>query len=570
LPRDGGETHVNIKQQPTGPQGGLQAHVGALRRWRWDGDRRLLSEPVRCKREQWYLARGRLARTATARDASLHAVFLRADQPVSERSIRFDAIAEADPCRELLGWVQAPEDATHLQLCLPDTNCAGLFDEVVFHPVAERDPKCHPAANVPRWRTYRPPFPIERVVLPDALEPLAAVLAPTKVERLASPRSARQLADRLRGAAGVLDPDWVRRLRLTLADVERLAAQSWLIIDLQTLAALVNRAGAATTRVVAHTAPHDIMSARVEYADVATRGFALQDVVPFSTLDAAGDFRMRVLAAGRSWKRYAENTAFATLLASETPWESKCGDVVSAARPFERGELLATDLPWLVAGQHGRLLAPRLARHSLRMHLGGQIEDYVQYWNRWDEDQVIVRDIADLHRRCPLLRPVRWASSDPALAHLGVTLPPTDAHRCDHHLIIRTGRIDNRTPHDGLSSEPMIIFMKWLAREAAERTDWAARHLTRLRVTWQFDSAAGLRYVVNYASAAGIGNGGRETVVRVRPPRAAEPPAPDARNSGAPAELILAEDVGVFGDGSLAFQSELAGRLRGLIEHCGR
>lgn len=561
---------MDMKQQPIGPQGGLQAHAGGLRRWRWDGDRRLLSEPVRCKREQWYLARGRLSRTEAARNARLHALFLRDDEPVNERSIRFDAIAEADPCRELLGWVQVPEDATHLQLCLPDTTCATLFEEVMFHPVAERDPKCHPAANVPRWRTYRPPFPIERVVLPADLESLAAPVAPARVERMALPRSARQLADRLRGAAGVLDPDWVRRLKLTLADVERLAAQSWLIIDLQTLATLVNRAGAATTRVVSHAARHDIMSARVEYADVPTRGSALQDVVPYSTLDAAGDFRMRVLAATRSWKRYADRAAFATLLASETPWESKCGDVVSAARPFERGELLATDLPWLVAGQHGRLLAPRLARHLLRMHLGGPIEDYVQYWNRWDDDQVIVRDIADLQRRCPLLRPVRWASPDAELAHLGVSLPPADACGCDRHLVIRTGRIDNRTPHDGLSSEPMIIFMKWLAREAAERTAWAARYLTRLRVTWQFDSAAGLRYVVSYASAAGIGTAGRETVVRLRTRGAAEPAATDARIADAPPELVLAEDVGVFGDGSLAFQSELTGRLRELIEHRSR
>jgi len=112
--------------------------------------------------------------------------------------------------------------------------------------------------------------------------------------------------------------------------------------------------------------------------------------------------------------------------------------------------------------------------------------------------------------------------------------------------------------------------MKWLAREAAERTAWAARYLTRLRVTWQFDSAAGLRYVVSYASAAEIGTAGRETVVCLSTRSAAEPAATDARIADAPAELILAEDVGVFGDGSLAFQSELTGRLRELIERRSR
>ena len=73
---------------------------------------------------------------------------------------------------------------------------------------------------------------------------------------------------------------------------------------------------------------------------------------------------------------------------------------------------------------------------------------------------------------------------------------------------------------------------------------------------------------MSYASATGIGTAGRETVVRLRTRGAGEPAAP--QTADAPAELVLAEDVGVFGDGSLAFQSELTGRLRGLIERQSR
>ena len=98
---------------------------------------------------------------------------------------------------------------------------------------------------------------------------------------------------------------------------------------------------------------------------------------------------MRVLRADRAWKRYADEHGFATLLASETPVARHCGDVLSAARPIGGGELIATDLPWLVAGLHGPLLAPRLAQHALRMHLAGPLDDRVQYWNRWDDGQIV-------------------------------------------------------------------------------------------------------------------------------------------------------------------------------------
>ena len=85
-----------------------------------------------------------------------------------------------------------------------------------------------------------------------------------------------------------------------------------------------------------------------------TRGFALQDVVPYSVFDETPKtFRTRVLTANRSWKRYADDVGFATLLASETPWEERCGDVLSTARAIDGGQLMATDLPWLVAGKRG-------------------------------------------------------------------------------------------------------------------------------------------------------------------------------------------------------------------------
>lgn len=541
-----------------GPRGGLRASPAAMRGWQWSRGGMLVSVPVRCKREQWYLARGKPADAAHIDRAAVTLCFVHRDETVSERTLALHAVAENGSGGELLGWVQAPEDATHLQLRWPDREQAGLFSEVVLHPVAERDPKCHPLANVPHWQTYQPPFPLERVCLPPALERLGPLAATQKVEVL-RPRSASQLARRIRGAAGVLDPAWVAELGLRWADVERLAAESWLIIDLETVCELLNRAGLDKLRLVTHRCEHGIMSARVEYSDVPTRGFALQDVFPYSLIDEQGRFTVRVLRANRAWKRYADEEGFATLLASETPWPKHCGDVLSAARPVGRGELIATDLPWLATAAAGRLLAPRLARHTLRMHLGGPVADDVQYWNRWVDSQIMVRDISDLARRYPPLRAVRWASADTAVAHLGVALPAPAGAKSGRALLIRTGRIDNLAVHPGLPPEALIIFMKMLVREARERTFWARRYLRDLTVVWQFDTAAGLRYVANYASAATVVPEDPKTVTLCQA-------GGDQAGNAASATETFAEDEGLFGDGSLEYQARLSSRLRTLIE----
>ncbi|MBU0638198.1 MAG: hypothetical protein KKB50_04975 [Planctomycetes bacterium] len=546
-----------------GPRGGLKAHARATRGWRWNEDGALLSEPVRCKREQWYLARGHLADAATIRRAALIVRFLRAGETIAQRRVDLHAMADDASGRELLGWMQAPEDVTHLQMHLPDMRQAALFERVLLLPVAERDPKCHPLASVPPWSTYRPPFEIRRVVVPASLAALAAGLGGhgQQVEVLAQPQSLGRLQEQIAGAACILDPAWAVHLRMNIGHLERLAERAWLLVDLGTLATLVNRSGVARTEAVTHTSPHEIMSARVEYADVATRGFALQDVLPYGVLAGDESFSVRVLVASRTWKRYADEVGFATLLASETPWEKRCGDVLSAARAIGRGELIATDLPWLVAGTQGRLLAPRLARHLLHMHLGGGIEDDLQYWNRWDTSDIVVRDISELARKYAPLQAVRWAPGAEGLQHLGICLPTSNPLGGGRHLLIRTGRIDNLGLHDGLPPESMIIVMKWLARNVRAETAWAQRWLANLTVTWQFDSAAGTRYATNYDSAAMIPTEAAQ-VVTVR----CGDTTGIAASGATDVDTLIADDEGIHGDGALEFQRGLMRRVHAWIE----
>ena len=336
-----------------------------------------------------------------------------------------------------------------------------------------------------------------------------------------------------------------------------------MIIDLATFAELLNASGETTVKLVTRSSENEIMSARAEYADVPTRGFAMQDVFPYSTVRDGSTFETRVLQKTGAWKAYARRTDFASILTSETPWENRCGDILCAMRAFDLGELIVSDVPWLAAGELGPSLAPELTRHLLRMMLDMPVSDTVQYWNHWDDCAVLVRDLSETPKRYPPVRTVRWANESPELAHLGLALPAED-EPAQRVLMINSGRIDRRGAHDGVPPEPMAIFMKWLTRERREDTRWARRHLADTTVIWQFDTADGLKYATQFDSAAWLAEA-NITSLAVR----TAPGGQFAIGRGS-SVLEVPHDVGIHGDRSLAFQAELTVRLRKWIERAGR
>ncbi|RMF71330.1 MAG: hypothetical protein D6744_18085, partial [Planctomycetota bacterium] len=376
-----------------------------MRRWRWDARDPRTSAPVRCKRDQWYLIRAACANGRPPACDAMMVRFLTDDVPCDERVVQL-SLLECGATPAAVGWLRTPEEATHLQLRLVELP-PEAFDRVELWPIAERDPKCHPHANVPRWSAYRRREPHGRVSIPAALEGLLDVFRGADVEVIERPRSRAMLAKAVVARTCILDPSWCDELGLTLADLRRLGRDAHVVVDLASFAALLGRAterGKIETR--RYASPYELMSARVEFADVPTRGFALHDVLPYATVDDDMRFSTRVLRANRAWKAFADAEGVATLLSSETPWENRCGDVLSAAWAVGDGELLLTDLPWLVAGRDGRLAAPRLAEHLLRMHVGLPLDDAVQYWTRWEDPRVVLRDIADLTRRFAPLQAV--------------------------------------------------------------------------------------------------------------------------------------------------------------------
>ncbi len=555
--------------QNGGPAGGVQIGRKRWIRWRWMRGGSLLSQPIRCKREQWYLVRGRTQNGSSDGAVDLLAIFIDEDGSCESRSLRLlpagsDRRSGTPPGgehKDLLEWVQASPEAQHLRLNLPDDGARKL-DRLTLHPVADPAPSCHVGAHVPRWSSCRPPFPIETVHLPESLAGLGSVLPDACIRWLGPVRSLKSLAARVRRSACVLDPQWPLRLGWSLDDLESLASQCWLIVDLQTLAGALRQARRAATEVLTRRSRHDLMAARVIWAGVETRGLALEDVVPLSILTPGGGFAMRALRNTPSWKRYIRRSGMTPLLSGETPWASRCHDVLSAARTIGSGRLIATDLPWLLAGQHGPLLAPRLAAHLLRMHLAQPLDDAVRYWNRLQDERIVLRDLADLARRYPPMQAVRWAARD-GLARLGLSVRGPGDHPVRRHLMICTGRIDQTALHDGVAPEAMSIFLHWLAREVRENTSWA-QCLAHAAVTWQFDAATGLRYLPAYNSAATLGLPPPDAVLAVVD---AGPGAPTTISAGAAAtRLRLDLSPGICGDRSLLVQQELTRHLRAWIE----
>jgi hypothetical protein len=528
----------------------------------------LLSQPIRCKREQWYLVRGRTRNGRSDGSVELLAIFIDEDGACESRALRLLSAGSGGPSGappaggcEWLEWVRASPKARHLRINLPDNGAANL-DRLTLHPIADPAPTCHAGAHVPRWSSCRPPFPIETVHLPESLAGLGHVLPDACIRRLGPIRSLKSLAARVRGSGCVLDPQWPQRLGWSLDDLEALASQCWLIVDLQTLAEALRRGRRVATEVLTRRSRHDLMAARVTWAGVETRGLALDDVLPLSILAPDGGFVMRALRNTPSWNRYTARAGINPLLLSEMPWASRSRDVLSAGRTIGSGRLIATDLPWLLAGRYGPLLAPHLAAHLLRMHLAQPLDDAVRYWNRWQDDRIVLRDLADLARRYPPMQAVRWATRD-GLARLGLCVWGAGHRPLRRHLMICTGRIDQAAPHDGVAPEAMSIFMHWLAREVRENTSWA-QGLAHAAVTWQFDAATGLRYLPAYASAATLGLPPPDAVLAVAD---AGPGAPTTISAGAAAtRLRLDLSPGICGDRSLLVQQELTRHLRLWIE----
>lgn len=542
-------------------EGGIVTPGGSVRGWRWCFNGVMESAAIRCRGDQWYVVR---ASTADARPAGTPPpVIAFADEGGWSESIPI-ALLPDDAAGESawIGWVRAPDHSTHLRVGLPGDNAHAALKRLTLHAVIEPDPKCHPAAHTPRWSTLLPPFPVDRVVIPESLEALEPLLPAVRVDRLSRPRSLRALAASAIGAACVVSPDWVTELGLSLKDLERVAAGSILILDLPTLAALLERESPRCAPLVRVSAAHEICAARVQYSDVATRGFALMDVFPYGTRTADGGFSTRAIRFGRGWRSVARPAGWVELLTSETHDDQRSGDVLVATRAVEMGELMGSDTPWIAAGALGAPAAPRLATLALRAQLGQPIEDFVQYWARCSDAALVVRDIADLTRRYASLRAVRWSDGSNGAAQLGLSI---DAGSQAPHFMLRTGSIDPDRAHDGLPPEPMMILLRWLLREIQDATPLARKALCGRTIAWQFDTVAGRRYAPLYDSAAGLVVPREEDTLTARVGNPSEPAASRGR-----CDLVLPASRGLFGDDSAVFQSALTRGVRAWLESRAR
>lgn len=509
--------------------------------------------PLSCPPEQWYVAH---FRSPTAAPPPMLTVRLfRGTRAIGQICPAPIAVRPQDP-RHWLAWFQAPRNCKQFSLELHHAADDLPIVAPEVRAVGERDAKCHPAANTPSWTAHRPALAINTVWLPPELESLAALAPELRFRTIDPALSFAKLDHAIRGAAVVLNAATVARLQLRFASLSRLASHAQVLVDLEGFLSVLTREGFAGLTLGDCCCGHSLTTARVAYADHPTRGFALMDTFPYGEIDDLHGFVQRAIVGKPAWKRFADATACATLLESQTHSSARSGHVLCAAQPVERGELICTDLPQLTALPRHRQIAPRLARHALRTLLGLPVPDHYQYWNRWDEAPVVVRDIADVGRRYAPLRTVRWSAADDGAALLGLELAPTSRGGPLRRIVLDTGRIDQLSPHDGVPPEPMMILMKHLAREAREAASWTRRDLQDTSLVWRFESRAGTKYVSQYDSAAHLAPAeAGELVLRIRT-AAAPADAPEA-----PTHRLRA-DPGLFGDGAFEVLDELYDLIR--------
>jgi hypothetical protein len=512
-----------------------------------------------CLPGQWYLARGQAAGQVSSAQVLL-AFVDRSGQAVPQL-VRLEALSSEPVDGPLLGYVRSPEQAATVRWVWPRAGPDNPLTRLTLVPTTDCAVRSHPLANVPRWSRLVSPCQVERVIVPPGLEALTAVTGLPRVEVL-RPRSAGQLARALRGAACVLDAAWIHRFKLDWRRLVQLAGESSILVSLHSGAELLRRAGLAEVELVVRRPRRQVPAACVECSDAATRGFALQDCFPFGAVDPDGNLEQRALCGGRAWQRCADSAGLTTLLSAPDPARGR-RDVLCARLGTGCGQVLLTDIPWLIAGGRGRLIAPRLLEHLLRMQLGVPADDAIQYWHRADDTQVLLRDLSDISDRYPPLQATRRTDPDACCARFSIVLPATDGAGAGM-LVVSTGRIDPADLHDGLPPEPLVILMKMLSREAQERSPWAQRYLRRVSVVWHFESRTGLRYAGRYPAA-------RLDLRKAEVVRLRSGAGPDAStgSDGLPApsfEEVLTLRDGPLGDGSLEFQAALQARLRRWVE----
>lgn len=514
-----------------------------------------MSEPVRCRREQSYIVRATLRDGAEARAREFVVDVMDRDGAVDRQRVLMQPVVRESGA-ELLGWFDTFKEAHELSLRLDDG--FRTFEEIVLRPVAECPAVSHPAANIsdapaPSGADAASAAPMaRRVLLPTALASLAGQIESRRVELLEAPVSIKALCDRARGAACVLSPEWIAALRMKWADVQRLAEHAWVIVDLESAARLLASRGVRDLRLRHRGSNRELPCASVRYADAATQGFALSDAFPYAVCSASR-FGVRFLSGGATWRSYADEHGFATLLGL-----AGSGDparrILCAAMPTAGGELIASDLPWLAAGLFGPLAAPRLACWLLNAQLGGPREPRLQYWTPTREPKVLLREVAELQRHYPALLPVRWAPGCDGVAHLGLALRGASENGTGRGLLIQTGRMDRGAGATSFPPEAMMSLMKLFARERRDRTAWARERLGAATIVWQFDVWGDSQFRHVFESAGPLACS--------RPPRVVAlvdgelDRVPEIEIEGARRVRIDVRQ-GVLGDGSFEYQREL-------------
>jgi hypothetical protein len=339
----------------------------------------------------------------------------------------------------------------------------------------------HPLANPPLPYAYPPPRLCRDIVIagddPQRGRRLAEVFAdrwPTANAGVAPVDELAEKADAL-----LFDVNDAAAMKLTWAACLLLAERRVVVMSWPALQGAFRRSrwqGALRLKTIRDP---EISLGRVTWANFITRSLALDDALPLSWTDAAGESCLRCARRSQELAGFCEAQQLRVVLRTDSPFEATCDHpfMLARHRPGEAGALVVMDFDGVLESGPSRGRAGSWF-FLLANALGADHCSLGQFATPADDHDTLETEFRELIRRYPglqLMEPKRKGRFPQLVVGQPAGtfgLPPRPA------LVIRTGRAREDWP----IIYGLMLWLKRLSQEMQRESEYARHLLSRRRI----------------------------------------------------------------------------------------
>jgi hypothetical protein len=302
---------------------------------------------------------------------------------------------------------KTPKEAKHLdvEILLEGVEGQAWIDEVRAIAIEEPDLCSHVLAVPPPAYGYPAPRQVTTaaVVMPeDGRDRLIEVVAGRLGQKHVRAVGPKDFDSTSNADAVILQGEDWGRSGPNLKQLLNRANSQMIIVSLGLFAKMVNRQHNGTIDLKKNSQDDDPIHAKVMYANFVTRGFALEDVIPYRWEDGE-DYYQRYIRRSRDFKAFGKKHELLTLLTSEGDTDAKSGHPTVLYKEVSGGGLVVMDLDGVFADYLSSDSANVTA--TILFNVLGQAQaslgQFVAPGTKLDELKEIVEDTAE---RFPLMQ----------------------------------------------------------------------------------------------------------------------------------------------------------------------